>query len=87
MVCSQLKGALLVDRVEQKEDHVLVYLQEVRGLYREEQQMMQSRSFTDRAIFFFFLPTVNEGHTHQPQLRAHPGAPSAEPEAGCGEDL
>ena len=31
-VSSQLKGALLVDRVEQKEDHVLVYIREVRGI-------------------------------------------------------
>ena len=30
---SQLKGALLVDRVEQKEDHILVYLQRVRGIH------------------------------------------------------
>ena len=27
---SQLKGDLLVDRVEEKEDHVLVYLKEVK---------------------------------------------------------
>uniref|UniRef100_A0A8D0CPY2 Alpha-macroglobulin receptor-binding domain-containing protein n=1 Tax=Sander lucioperca TaxID=283035 RepID=A0A8D0CPY2_SANLU len=29
---NMLKGALLVDRVEQKEDHVLVYIREVRGI-------------------------------------------------------
>ncbi|XP_045897240.1 pregnancy zone protein-like, partial [Micropterus dolomieu] len=29
VVSSQLKGALLVDRVEEKEDHVLVYITEL----------------------------------------------------------
>ncbi|XP_045930043.1 alpha-2-macroglobulin-like, partial [Micropterus dolomieu] len=32
----RLKGALLVDRVEEKEDHVLVYITEVRGIHSEE---------------------------------------------------
>ena len=32
IVSSQLDEALLVDRVEQKEDHVLVYIQEVRDI-------------------------------------------------------
>lgn len=31
VMSSQLRGALLVDRVEEKEDHVMVYLQEVKG--------------------------------------------------------
>lgn len=34
-----------------------------------------------------FPPTVTEGHTYQPQLRARTGGPSAEPEASRGQDL
>lgn len=34
----QLKGALLVDRVEEKGDHVLVYLEEVRHTHGEERR-------------------------------------------------
>lgn len=40
IVSSQLKGALLVDLVEQREDHVLVYLREVRGRHSGKYQMM-----------------------------------------------
>uniref|UniRef100_A0A3Q3CXW5 Alpha-2-macroglobulin bait region domain-containing protein n=1 Tax=Haplochromis burtoni TaxID=8153 RepID=A0A3Q3CXW5_HAPBU len=40
IVFSQLKGAQLVDRVEQREDHVVVYLREVRGHHSEKYQMM-----------------------------------------------
>lgn len=32
IITSQLQRALLVDRVEEKEDHVLMYIQEVRGI-------------------------------------------------------
>uniref|UniRef100_A0A671UD52 Alpha-macroglobulin receptor-binding domain-containing protein n=1 Tax=Sparus aurata TaxID=8175 RepID=A0A671UD52_SPAAU len=38
---SQLKGALLVDRVEQKEDHILVYLQRVRIVQEHPVQNMK----------------------------------------------
>ena len=47
IVSSQLKMTRLVDRVEQKEDHVLVYIQEVRRIHSEEQEMMISRFVTD----------------------------------------
>lgn len=40
IVFSQLKGAQLVDHVEQREDHVVVYLREVRGHHSEKYQMM-----------------------------------------------
>ncbi len=84
LVFPQLKGALLVDRVEQKEDHVLVYLQEVRGIHSKE-QIICSRFVTN--VAFVFLSTANKGNTHQPHLRAHTAALSTEPEASCGQDL
>ena len=47
--------------------------------------MILSRLVTDHVVCF--LPTVTEGHRHQPQPEAHTGAPSAEPEASRGQDL
>lgn len=44
MISPQLKHAVLVDRIEQKDDHVLMYIKEVRGSHSGECQMRTSRS-------------------------------------------
>lgn len=85
VVSSQLQRALLVDRVEQKQDHVMVYVREVRGIHSG----VNGGHSPDLLLILssVFPPTVTKGHSHPPQLRAHTGAPSAEPEASCGQDL
>lgn len=85
VVSSQLKKSILVDRVEQKEDHVIVYIQEVRGIQSEEQKMIFSRCVTDSANYF--CPTVTTAHSNQLYLRARTGHRREESEACPGPDL
>lgn len=85
IVSSQLKYSVLVNRVEQKEDHVLVYIEEVRGIQSEEQKMIFSRCVTDSANCF--CPTVTTAHTYQLYLRDRTGRRCEESEACPGPDL
>lgn len=82
---SQLKGAMLVDRVERKEDHLLVYIREVKGVHGGQYYMMILRFLTNYVSVF--LPTVTKRHCHQSCFSIHTGDPSAEPEASCDQDL
>lgn len=81
-----------MDRVEEKEDRVLVYIREVRGTHSQDQGIRVFRFFFPDSLChlslsssFFF--TVTDGHTHPPQLGSDTGAPSAEHEASRGQDL
>ena len=57
IISSQIKIPGLVDRVEQKEDHVLVYIQEVRRIHSEEQEMVISRFVTDWLLLIIYFPS------------------------------
>lgn len=85
IVSSQLKKSLLVDEVEQKADHVLVYIEEVRGIQSEEQKMIFSRCVTDSAICF--CPTVTSTHAYHLYLRSRTGHRRDESEACPGPGL
>ena len=85
IMSSQLKGAPLVDNVEQEEDHVLLYIREVRGIHSGQYYMMLFRFIT--IYVSVFLLTVTKDRGHQPQLRAHTGDPCAEPKASRDQDL
>lgn len=78
----QLKRSLLVDRVEKKEDRVLVYITEVRQIWWDSRPPVVLRVMTS-----VFSPTAAEGHSNPPLFRPDPGGPSAEPETSYGQDL
>uniref|UniRef100_A0A7N8Y068 Alpha-2-macroglobulin-like n=1 Tax=Mastacembelus armatus TaxID=205130 RepID=A0A7N8Y068_9TELE len=60
----RLKGALLVDRVEQNEDHVVVYLTEVRGIYKLIQELpVENLKPAVVKIYDYYQPSKTDTQT------------------------
>lgn len=85
VISSQLKRAPSVSRVDVKNDHILVYIEEVRGFSSNKQWMLLL--LLELILSSALLPIVTKRGETGTKLRACPGAPCGEPEASCGQDL
>lgn len=88
LVSSQLKGPN-TNRVDLKDDHVLLYITEVRGPFQwgRKNWCSPGQLLIVPCFCFLFPPTVGEECTLHPQPGAHTRTRSGEPEASRDQAL
>lgn len=73
---------MLANRVDVNDDHILIYIEEVRGFSTNEQWMLLL--LLEIILSSALPPIVTERNGTGTELKSYPGAPCAEPEACCG---
>lgn len=85
IISSQLTGPKSANRVDVKDDHILIYIQQVRWFSSNKQCMLLL--LLELILSSALPPIVTERAETGTELRSYPGAPCGEPEASCGWDL